>query len=631
LPRRPARIAPEAAPRPPIRRRRYWLAATLGVLALASPLAIAAVPAAAQGIQFSTVTGDGSGDLAITVSSDYPLTDWTLSLADGSNTYTMDDFTDFVDQDSFTADTPQTYELPTADATAVFGSSGIGLPPGQYTVTATAATDSNSPPDTLPSAQTLTGTFNFLAQPTVTVNSASSSSNSPIFYSTAPSQSVAVTGQITGCTTVACPSSWSGTSVTITDVTASANPSWSGSADANGDFSVSVTGNPGDSYSVSVPAVTGTSLAATAPSDAVDVPQYAATSITASATAAPYGTQSITGQLTYQPQSGFNPVDAPAGVSVTATAGKATVTTTTGSNGDFTMALPALTGTTTWLLSTQNDLESSPFLAGTQSSVGATQLWPTQITGFAASLDDHDYLTVSGCMTTTISEKPPVEHPLMGLQYRTRDKGPWTTFGWLDTTSLPGCAGVAFSAGGTAPVTSAYYRAYFPGDDVYASAVSASTPRVWIYPTRFTPFRASPRSVASGGKVTISGTLQYEQGSTWHGYGDQRITVIFSTNGRTRWYIPPAGTFKTNSKGAFSAAFVDGYGTAYWSAYFAGNSTHLLVYAPNIRVKAHGHISDKPIPTGLPGGRLNPALGSASSGYWPFFLSDDPLLTIMSS
>src|SRR5262249_52320198 len=153
----------EAASRPRARRPRYWIAAALGALALASPLAISAAPAAAQGIQFISVSGDGSGDLTITVTSGTVLTDWTINPSNAPGTYTLDDFAHFTDQSTFVAGQPQTYVLNAADAQAVLGSAGIGLPPGSYTATATAATDTGG--DTLPASQAMTGTFDFLSQP----------------------------------------------------------------------------------------------------------------------------------------------------------------------------------------------------------------------------------------------------------------------------------------------------------------------------------------------------------------------------------------------------------------------------------------------------------------------------------
>jgi hypothetical protein len=616
-----------AGSRPRARRRYHWAGAALGALALASPLTIAAVPAAAQGIQFGPVSGDGSGDLSLTVSSGAPLTDWTLSLSNGTNSYTMDDFTEFVDQDTFAADQPQTFVLPTADALGVFGAAGIALPPGSYTVTATAASDGV---DTFTSPQTLTGSFDFLAQPTLAFSSST-------FNTTEPNQSVTINGQITGCSTVACPSSWSNTMVTLTDVTPTSKPQWTGSAtDSSGDFSVSgVTGVPGDSYSASVSAVPGASLSATTPSDTVDLPQYAQTLIMASAATAPYGEQTINGTLTYQ--SGLQQVAVPAGVTITATAGRHTLTTTTRSGGAFNLAVPPITGTTTWLLSTQNDLATTPFLASTQSSVGGTQLWPTA-TKFSATVSPYPpggaLLSVSGCVTTTISPPPSGSSDLpVDLQWKGSKRGSWKTFGQLTTHRQAGCAGLYFNGQGSPPGLSAYYRAYFPAGPVYAASTSASTGRVWIYQTRFDPFAATPHSVAAGKKIKVSGTLQYH-GSKWRGLANQRVFVIFSYN-RKNWFVIERRV-RTNSKGEFSLSIADVYGTAYWSANYQGNKTHLEVSAPTPRVRVHGQASGKPSAATPPTGVRQvstfpyPSWNRADTSLaWPYLLSADPLLLLM--
>jgi len=620
LHRHPVCNLPVAGSRPRARRHRYWIGAALGALALASPLAIAAAPATAQGIQFNSVGGDGSGDLTVTVTSDYPLTDWTLGLSNGTSTYTMDDFADFTDEDTFAAGQPQTYVL---SQPSDLEAADVALPPGDYTVTATSATATDGTNvETLPSPQTITnGAFNFLAQPTLAFSSST-------FDTTQPNQAVTINGQIT-CSTLACPGNWSGTQVTVTNVTASSKPQWTATADSAGDFSATeVTGVPDDYYSASVQAVDGTSLAATSP-NTQDLPQYAPTSITATAAPAAYGTQQISGQLTYEPPSGFTPVDAPAGVQITATAGSHKVSTTTGTNGSFSLALPAITGTTTWLISSQaNDLASTPFLAGTEYSVGATQLWPVKIS-FSASLKA-GLLSVNACMSPTISQRPPADDPTMELYWRSRGSGRWHYFGGSSVISQePGCAGLGYIASGAPPAPSAYYRARFKGDNVYAAAVSPSTGRVWNYPTRFQEFRASPRSVKAGHKVTISGILQYQAGSKWLAYGHEPVVVLFaSTRHAKTWYYLTGHEFaRTNSKGAFSWTSTD-TSTEYWKVLYAGNDRHFAVTARPILVRVHGGGSSEQRLAGQPANLPSVALSTQGS-VWPFVLSADPWLVLM--
>jgi hypothetical protein len=621
LPRHPARRHLVAGSRPRARRHHYWIWAALAALALASPLAIAAAPAAAQGIQFNSVSGDGSGDLTVTVTSDYPLTDWTLSLSNANGTYTLDDFTDFTDTSApFTPGVQQVYVLNAAAAQQDLETT-LALPLGDYQVTATSATATDGTNvETLPSPQTITnGTFSFLAQPTLTINGST-------FNTTEQNQFVTINGQITGCTTttLVCPTSWSGTSVAVTNVTAPSKP-WTATADSTGDFSVTgVTGVPNDYYSVSVPAVPGVSLAATATTQ--DVPQYAQTSIMATAKPAAYGKQSVTGQLTYEPEAGGFNKDAPLGVSITAASGAHKVSTTTGSDGEFSLALPAITGTTTWLISSQaNDLGSSPFLQATESSVTATQLWPVKIS-FSASLDKYGYLTVAGCMSPTLSQRPPADDPTMAVQWRSGRTGRWLTLGYLSTMEGEGCAGFGFYGSHPAPAPSAYYRAYFPGDNVYAPAASASTARVWSYPTRFQAFRANPRSVKAGHKVTISGTLQYQAGSKWPSYGNEPVVILYApTRSAETWFY--GGSVTTNSKGAFSWTFTD-TSSDYWKAYYAGDDRHFVASARPIPVRVHGGASSTRVPLGEPVSLPSAGL-SARGSMWPFVLSADPWLVLM--
>ena len=55
-----------------------------------------------------------------------------------------------------------------------------------------------------------------------------------------------------------------------------------------------------------------------------------------------------------------------------------------------------------------------------------------------------------------------------------------------------------------------------------------------LYATRFSSFKVSPRTVSSGKKFTVSGTLAYYL-SHWRGYGRHRVQIIFSQNEKT-WY-----------------------------------------------------------------------------------------------
>ena len=123
--------------------------------------------------------------------------------------------------------------------------------------------------------------------------------------------------------------------------------------------------------------------------------------------------------------------------------------TTTGANGNFSMLLPAVAGTTTWTLSSQNnDLATNPFLAGTQESISAMQNWPSAISGFSATLNRYYTLTVGGCLSTDTQPAPPADYPTIQIQYELTTAGPWHELGTVGTTTITGCKGAAFLAQG---------------------------------------------------------------------------------------------------------------------------------------------------------------------------------------
>jgi hypothetical protein len=619
LVRRP--LAPVSAPRARLRHR--WLYAALAGLALTGSIVLPALPAAADTgtITFNSVSGDGSGNLAVTVTSDDPLSSITVYLWPGvpdTGTAALTS-SDFTEQGTFSAGVPQIWTLstPSTDLST--------LPPGTYTATAI-ATDADLD-QTTPADQVLTGAFNFQIVPSISLSQATVSS-------TAPGQDVNITGQLTAVQPLGIsPTAWSGQTVTITD---SSSTTWTGTSGTNGSFSIPVTGTPNDQYTASV-AATAANLGATSPTSTTDVAQFATTSISAAATSAPYGQQSITGTLTYQ--SGLSQVAAPGGVQITAMAdGQQPVSTTTSGNGSFSMMLPAVTGTTIWNLTSQaNDLATSPFLAGTTTSISAVQTWPATLGGFSATLSKYYVLTVGGCLSSSLDPAPPPDFPTIQIQYELTTAGPWRELGTVSTTQMTGCAGAAFLAQGGAPAAGAYYRAYFPGDETYQPASGIGV-KAALIATRFDPFQASARTLASPAKkVTISGTLQY-RGRKWTGYARQRVLLIYSKNNKS-WYA--YHWLRTNNKGAFSSTFADAVGTAYWSANYNGNGTHLVAGAPEVKVTVrhwHARVTGGPgqqpqpvtafFTTGPSGGSQRSSSWHTGIG-WPFLMAADPLLILM--
>ena len=119
-PRRLSRTRPAPDPQAP-RSRRRWIYAAVSAAALLAAIAIPAIPAAADNgeIDFTTVTGDGSGDLAVTVASDYPLLAGSLTVHLFSGSNDVLDLTDFTtDLSTWAYDAPQTYTLASPSAGA---------------------------------------------------------------------------------------------------------------------------------------------------------------------------------------------------------------------------------------------------------------------------------------------------------------------------------------------------------------------------------------------------------------------------------------------------------------------------------------------------------------------------------
>jgi hypothetical protein len=614
LARRPLAPASRLVARP----RQRWLYAAVAALALGCTAVLPALPAAADtgAITFLAVSGNGTGNLAVNLSSDDPLASVVVHLwSGGSNTGTdVLNLTDFTEQGTFAPGATQTWTLnnPATDLAT--------LAADTYTATVD-VTDADADQIVKDLSPTTPSTFNFQAVPAISLSLAS-------VNSTYPGQDVNITGQLTAQQPLGTgQTAWAGQTVTITD---SSKTTWTGPSAADGSFSVAVTGTPGDQYTASI-AASPANLGATSPTSTTDVAVFATTSINATATKAPYGQQNITGTLTYQ--SGLTQSTAPAGVTITASAnGQQPIVTTTNSGGKFSMMLPAVTGTTTWNLSSQgNDLATTPFLAATQTAISATQTWPSTISGFSATLNKYYVLRVGGCLSSTLKPSPPSDFPTIDIQWGATSAGPWQELGTVSTTSITGCPGAAFLAQGRAPAASAYYRASFAGDWTYQPAAGNSV-KAALIATRFYPFKASAKTLSSPQqKLTISGTLQYH-GSKWHGYAHQRVLLIYSKNNKT-WYAYK--WLKTNSKGGFSTTFADSRGTAYWSANYNGNSTHLVAGAPELKVTVHRASARM---AALQAWQAQPVTAlfatTASSGSWrqagwPFFMAADPLLILM--
>jgi hypothetical protein len=90
---------------------------------------------------------------------------------------------------------------------------------------------------------------------------------------------------------------------------------------------------------------------------------------------------------------------------------------------------------------------------------------------------------------------------------------------------------------------------------------------------------------------------------------------------------------RTNIQGNFSLTFADAVGTAYWSANYDGNGTHLVAGAPEIKITVRRHHRTLPVPV-----QVQPVTsffvttaggGPSPARDWLLLLAADPLLNLM--
>ncbi len=264
--------------------------------------------------------------------------------------------------------------------------------------------------------------------------------------------------------------------------------------------------------------------------------------------------------------------------------GKVAATATVDKSGNFTATLPSEPASQAWTVHAGGGQYLKPVAA----TLPMTVELPTAVTGFEATLGPNGDVAYSGCLGLAPST-PGYLPPLKGLviQYSAGKSGPWHTLG---AASAPkqryACGDDGATFGGTLPVQldRAYYRAYFTGAASHPAGTSSKAPATgflasagpvklaWSTPTRMIDFTVSPRSVPSGGKLTVTGRLQALVNGRWQNYSRQVVQAILFPNGGKGWYW--ITRVKTSANGAFSTTFIDPV-SATWSAEYLGNSTHL--------------------------------------------------------
>jgi hypothetical protein len=216
----------------------------------------------------------------------------------------------------------------------------------------------------------------------------------------------------------------------------------------------------------------------------------------------------------------------------------------------------------------------------------------TVITGFGATLNPYWQVSWHGCLGLAPGT-PGLVPPLAGLtiQYAAHPRGPWHTLAPVAAQRGAACGndGRRFTGVLPARLSNAYYRASYPGTASQKnggdlSSVSAAV-HSWKYVARIIHFAVSKRTVPSGGKLTVSGRLQYYTGRTWQGLPHRVVqAILLPAHSRTWYWIVRVAT---NAKGNFSATFTDPV-TATWSAEYLGDKTHLAAVGAMISVTVKG-------------------------------------------
>jgi hypothetical protein len=482
--------------------------------------------------------------------------------------------------------TPETMQPPMAGAPAsgastwtapvTAGTAPGDLPPGTYSLTVDVTFQDTTQIPGVPGATLLP--FQQTPSFVLKINTVLSHDN----------QDPAVTGTVTVLdpgATAATP--YAGQPVTLV-TSAPAQGSVTENTDSNGAFSFTlVSPQPGETLHVEVPA-SATVAAGQTPTTTLSArSDQVQMSASLSAGTVTYGGKvSVRGTVSYAPGAGgFVPLPGQS-VRISDQAGGTTTvvgTAVTDGKGGFTAALPKVATSVHWVLQA-----SGPYLNTATSTLPMRVNLPTAVTGFTATLSQFWQVSFRGCLGLQ-AHVPGSVPSLAGLtiQYSIRPGGPWHTLGTVakQTSYACGNGGRTFSGTLPAQVNYAYYRAVYAGGTDQAGTgylrSASGTMLAWKYDDRIISFAVSKRVVSKGGKLTVSGRLQYYS-SKWRNYAGQQVLVILRPQGSKTWYyiaIP-----KTNSAGFFSATFTDPV-SATWSAEYLGSSTHLAAVAGTIYVR----------------------------------------------
>ena len=395
---------------------------------------------------------------------------------------------------------------------------------------------------------------------------------------------------ISGTVTVLAPGANIGTAYADQPVTlvASGQPNVTRDTGGNGTYTFTLTSpQPGETFYVEVPgsmtvaAARTSTMTLTARSDQVEM------SASLSASTVTYGSKvTAKGTVSYAPGvGGFVPLPGQT-VRIYDRAGSTSpvATAVTDGKGDFTAALPKEATSVHWVLQA-----SGPYLNTATRTLPMKVNLPTVVTGFSATLSQFWQVSFRGCLSLRAGIPGNIPS-LAGLtiQYAARPAGPWHKLGAPVATQkslVCGNDGRTFTGSLPAQLNYAYYRVVYTGSTDKAGTgylpSASGTVLAWKYQDRITSFAVSKRTVTKGGKLTVSGRLQYYS-AAWRNYPGQQVLVILRPQGSKNWYY--IVIVRTNPAGQFSATFTDPV-SATWSAEYLGNSTHLATAAGTIAVQ----------------------------------------------
>lgn len=254
-------------------------------------------------------------------------------------------------------------------------------------------------------------------------------------------------------------------------------------------------------------------------------------------------------------------------------------------SGSFSAVLPSKSGPA-WSAA----VSASPLIHAVTANGNLTVAVPLKITAFSASLNVLANVGASGCLQVTV---PDYRGPqtAVEIQYASNPRGHWTELGTIRLHNVVHASAACrrssqayFSGSLHAKLANAYYRAYFPGNPDYVSALSGSIHSARTA-TKISSFSLSPRTVKYKQVVTITGRLWRDTSKGWAPYGNRLIEFFYTQKGTK--FTRPLGTTHTNSGGYFKQQAQGGSGNfiAVIQAVYPGSSTDLEAASPVIDLR----------------------------------------------